>query len=435
MNTIIELKSTNLTDVIKLMQAYSGNFPREFEFPNIVTVRLQNVSSRFGKVNADITFNANMQKKIMDIHYSPYGYAVKMERHATPFDMTVQLGNDFFDRVKFLKLPTDKTLLGWLLKNTDNDFRGTNAEFIVFMCHCGGTALGAFPFALDSTVSGNTITYTCKDNFYNIAKDGIEKLRKENFLEKRLEGWDCLNLTWEQFWKITETVCEDELNDTFSHLSMERLAVKLMEEKADDNRFEYGIYFYEADPRKMCLDITFTESEKLEYNSETYRLKFWHDFNPITGENKLRWDFADPSKIDEEIYERFTDNSATSTGWSTIDFLVYLFLYNNHFMLNYKDVATDVEEKICHNRSEGGKKHKHHGRSSVRMFKQYTLKKGWKTKVNRKKAEIHCLAWGVRGHFRHYKNGKVIFVNAYVKGKERDKYAGKDYILPPTEVI
>ena len=33
---------------------------------------------------------------------------------------------------------------------------------------------------------------------------------------------------------------------------------------------------------------------------------------------------------------------------------------------------------------------------------------------------IDCPCWGVRGHWRHYKNGKVIFIKNYLKGKNRD---------------
>ena len=34
---------------------------------------------------------------------------------------------------------------------------------------------------------------------------------------------------------------------------------------------------------------------------------------------------------------------------------------------------------------------------------------------------IQCPCWEVRGHYRHYKSGKVIFIPAYKKGKQRDK--------------
>ena len=43
-----------------------------------------------------------------------------------------------------------------------------------------------------------------------------------------------------------------------------------------------------------------------------------------------------------------------------------------------------------------------------------------------------CLCWGVRGHYRHLKNGKVIFISSYRKGKERNNlqaFKEKEYKL------
>ena len=39
---------------------------------------------------------------------------------------------------------------------------------------------------------------------------------------------------------------------------------------------------------------------------------------------------------------------------------------------------------------------------------------------NRRKFNITCECWNVRGHFRHYKNGKVTWVTPYEKGKKRN---------------
>ena len=42
----------------------------------------------------------------------------------------------------------------------------------------------------------------------------------------------------------------------------------------------------------------------------------------------------------------------------------------------------------------------------------------------------HCPAWEVRGHYRHYKSGKVIYVKPHVKGKLRDTLVvGREYDL------
>lgn len=42
----------------------------------------------------------------------------------------------------------------------------------------------------------------------------------------------------------------------------------------------------------------------------------------------------------------------------------------------------------------------------------------------------HCPAWEVRGHYRHYKSGKVTYVKPHTKGKLRDTLAvGREYDL------
>ena len=46
--------------------------------------------------------------------------------------------------------------------------------------------------------------------------------------------------------------------------------------------------------------------------------------------------------------------------------------------------------------------------------------------------EITCPVWTVRGHMRHYKSGKTVYVAPYRKGKERDSASaasGKEYVL------
>ena len=34
--------------------------------------------------------------------------------------------------------------------------------------------------------------------------------------------------------------------------------------------------------------------------------------------------------------------------------------------------------------------------------------------------DIQCPCWEVRGHYRHYKNGNVVFIKSYKKGKQKD---------------
>ena len=41
----------------------------------------------------------------------------------------------------------------------------------------------------------------------------------------------------------------------------------------------------------------------------------------------------------------------------------------------------------------------------------------------------HCDAWGVHGHYRHYKSGRVAYIAPYVKGVNRENYRGREFEL------
>ena len=46
----------------------------------------------------------------------------------------------------------------------------------------------------------------------------------------------------------------------------------------------------------------------------------------------------------------------------------------------------------------------------------------------------HTLAWGVRGHFRHHKDGRISYIRPYEKGPERNKGLKKPKNYAPMEV-
>lgn len=41
----------------------------------------------------------------------------------------------------------------------------------------------------------------------------------------------------------------------------------------------------------------------------------------------------------------------------------------------------------------------------------------------------HCEAWGVRGHYRHCRNGKTVYVKPYVKGAKKENFKGREYVF------
>lgn len=113
---------------------------------------------------------------------------------------------------------------------------------------------------------------------------------------------------------------------------------------------------------------------------------------------------------------------------------MHSFVFVNCILQNYivyhgMDALFDVEEKEAHQRvhkAQKGKKRK----PTVRLYKCYTLKKDWESAPRLKQPiKYTCPAWGVRGHIRHLKNGKEVYVRPCVKGKDRNKYVGKEYKL------
>lgn len=63
-----------------------------------------------------------------------------------------------------------------------------------------------------------------------------------------------------------------------------------------------------------------------------------------------------------------------------------------------------------------------------------TKKRITKERLTRQHSEFirRTEAWNVRGHARHYKSGKVIWVDSYIKGN-KEKYDGEIYSISPKE--
>lgn len=49
--------------------------------------------------------------------------------------------------------------------------------------------------------------------------------------------------------------------------------------------------------------------------------------------------------------------------------------------------------------------------------------------IKSKKPRRLAGCWEVRGHFRHYQNGKVVYIKPYEKGENRAKRIKKQYTL------
>lgn len=110
-----------------------------------------------------------------------------------------------------------------------------------------------------------------------------------------------------------------------------------------------------------------------------------------------------------------------------IVFTVFLFVIQT-MMKTPEEVLVEKAAKR-HTKNKGSRK----GRRVVRYFKCYSIT-GKRAPEAKEKHKILCPAWSVRGHMRHYKSGKVVFINPYIKGKKRNEneFAPKEHKIFPT---
>ena len=125
------------------------------------------------------------------------------------------------------------------------------------------------------------------------------------------------------------------------------------------------------------------------------------------------------------------------TKWHTDRFAVYGHLYSivQHLLLNRPELVVENTVRSAPI-NHPNKKHnnKHQKKRKVQTYRTITAnyEELAKFESSRPPREYSCLAWGVIGHWRHYKDGKRVWINAHVKGKERNKpesYDSKEYVV------
>lgn len=53
-------------------------------------------------------------------------------------------------------------------------------------------------------------------------------------------------------------------------------------------------------------------------------------------------------------------------------------------------------------------------------YKLFEIIRKYEKHINKNRHNIKCEHWEVKGHFRHYKSGKVVYIKPFSKGKNKD---------------
>jgi hypothetical protein len=141
-----------------------------------------------------------------------------------------------------------------------------------------------------------------------------------------------------------------------------------------------------------------------------------------TSEGELVEAIRDRNKYSEEVANSALDGLRGS---------VWVACAVQFYILHHQQDLELLEKKRVNERKTVKRKGRYVYDNKIRIDHIYRLNNI--ERGVRKKVKIECPVWGVRGHYRHYQNGKVIFIAEYKKGKKRHEQepTGREYIIHP----
>ena len=150
-------------------------------------------------------------------------------------------------------------------------------------------------------------------------------------------------------------------------------------------------------------------------------------FNEITGEYEIVTEFG-WIITNDKIETRYKNESDNDTfGDVSCDWADYLYAVMAYIMTSKRErVQKKNQSRSFENNSkEHAKEYKPRNIYLLDEIVDYVNENGL-TIQSRGTHKINCPCWSVRGHYRHYKSGKVVFIKNYEKGKEKGKINPKD---------
>ena len=108
--------------------------------------------------------------------------------------------------------------------------------------------------------------------------------------------------------------------------------------------------------------------------------------------------------------------------------IIGVFFAVNAYFLHRITTDEEIPEKIAKTHTTGENRAEYkRGRVVKHLNTIYTIR-GKNAASEHKGSRVrHCEAWEVVGHYRHYKNGKVVYIAPYYKGKNKNAIDGKTY--------
>ena len=413
---------SDLADIQALVKDYrkltfvSSFFPQITNTTFRVTLKAKSVyNDKIANPDCVLTFQSN-SNNVYNIHYeTANSVLLNVDGIQRSFDYSIRMKEASASgerRFEFVKKPSP-----WDMKFLESNYKfgmkNDNTSIFMLSCQIAQFIYAVLPCILSQSRVDNRIYYSFIPNWLEEGRKYIEYSQKQERKSTLLNGWDVVTLTEKQYFKVVETLGQNHIEYDTVNIPLPKFCLSIFDGK------ETSYYFYEKNGNSIKCGVTDTSNFVTK----------WFDIGlgKTDGDGLHTYMHVsdEESGLAEWLNEKADGNHEENWSWCANTFFIV-----NAFMLHFGDVTMEVETKQASAPSaQNTRKHKHRT-NTVRLFKTYKLVKGWKSNA-RKKVEITCSAWGVRGHFRHYRNGKTIFIEPFVKGKERDQYKGKEYVLLP----
>lgn len=117
--------------------------------------------------------------------------------------------------------------------------------------------------------------------------------------------------------------------------------------------------------------------------------------------------------------EQLSDYEITQKMWSYFNTIVQLSIKVKQYIMNesYKRVTITKECETREIKTDNIKNKVGGKRTGVQYLLDDVVNY---VSHNHRKFNITCDRWSVRGHFRHYRNGNIVWIPSYEKGKKRN---------------
>lgn len=186
---------------------------------------------------------------------------------------------------------------------------------------------------------------------------------------------------------------------------------------------------FKEDTDTSCRTWEFEVYGMGEKSSENLYLQFFDDGTVQEVDEEGAGTFDNPYGVDMKALQYTHDND---DGFQIYRSTTFTHCICMHFLAAFQPELreyTDKQVKVTKIKPNGKPKKQVYTRISL-----WKYIKDVQSSVKRLPPSKCDFCFGVRGHYRHYKSGKVVFVHPYEKNKGKPQRKDTRYVLPETKV-